>query len=92
MKISRTSNAGKKFGFLTATGIKMTKPSTNRQKALHEFECVCGIRQFKDWGSVKTGHAKSCGCMKTGYRIDDGSASPGRDLQVWALKLFAKAV
>lgn len=39
--------------------------SKSRRRAYAVFQCECGSKEVLDHTSVKTGHSKSCGCLKS---------------------------
>ena len=61
LKRDTESFIGKTFGYLTVK--KFNNISKNRQ-SIYECECVCGNICYVSGDKLKSGHTKSCGCMK----------------------------
>ena len=52
---------GKEFGYLTVK--KFDSVSENRQ-SVYQCECICGNICYVNGNKLKSGHTRSCGCMK----------------------------
>lgn len=55
---------GQRFGHLQVTG---RQGSNTRGEALWECKCVCGRVVCLPGSYLRTGHSKSCGCMRGAY-------------------------
>lgn len=64
--VDHESNMGKKYGKLTA--IEYFKPLKSGTKYM--CACECGKLAVVDYQKLKSGHTKSCGCMKFKNRYD----------------------
>ena len=64
---------GQHFGHLTVVG---EAPRHRNGKSQALFRCVCGVETVKVIAKVKSGHTKSCGCLKN----NSWRATPEKDL------------
>lgn len=56
------SMVGQQFGRLT---VMERRGSDRNQKALWLAECACGARVTKTTGQLRSGHTRSCGCLRS---------------------------
>ena len=60
---------GQQFGLLTAVKLSDNPPRKNAWR-LWECKCECGNTSIVASGNLKSGHTRSCGCLKKGKRYE----------------------